>query len=252
MVRLFLFFIFLSSYAVAQPKLLTGSVVVDDGLYSSTASGVYIENLRSFARTRSNEEGNYSIPVNSGDTIQFSADFLETRKIVITTNLYTKGVLKTHLNIAVIELETANIGMSKDLNKYRYKTDDKTILYSRLGLDQRLRDLEPQRDIAKFKPMDVLNPVRLIGHMNGFYRDQRRVRNFENKLELINEVRYYFPETFFTNELHIPEHKINEFLNYVSERYDLKEKALNRQFEQIGFELEPYAITYLKELKGES
>lgn len=241
MLRL-LFFMLLSSCAFAQPKIITGSVLVDNQEESMTVSNALVENLRSYAKTQTNGDGAYSIPAMVGDTLQFSADFLDSRKIVITKDLYTKGVLKPHLDITVIELETAIIGKT---NMNRLKTDDKTMLYSRLGLDQRLRDLEPQRDIAKFRPMDVMNPVRLIGHINGFYRGQRKVKNFENTAELLNEVRYYFPETFFTEELGIPPYKINEFLYYVNERYDLKQKALNGQFDQLGFELQPFANTYL-------
>ena len=117
-----------------------------------------------------------------------------------------------------------------------------------MGLDQRLRDLEPKRDIAKFKPLDVLNPVRLIGHMNGFYREQRRVRNYETKLSLVQEVKHYYPTDFYTNQLQIPEYKIEEFLYYVNARYPLQEKVLSRQFGTIMIDLESYAKDYLNEL----
>ena len=96
--------------------------------------------------------------------------------------------------------------------------------------------------------MDVLNPVRLIGHLNGFYRDQRRVKNYETKAALIQEVKNYYPPEFYTDELDIPSFKIEEFLYYVDARYPLREKVLSRQFGTIMVDLEELAKEYLEEL----
>lgn len=239
-------FLFASVIGFAQSKLITGSVLIDEGAdMTSTSAGIRVENLRSDSRTYTNYSGFYSIQANIGDTILFEADFLVPRKIVINQAIYTKGFLQAHLNIETIELGTAVVGDKFGKNGQR---DSKTDLYDRIGLDQRLRDLEPKRDIAKFKPMDLLNPVRLIGHMNGFYRDQRRVRNYETKASLIQEVKHYYPLTFYTEELHIPEYKIEEFLYYTSDRYPLREKVIGRQFETIMIDLEPFAKQYLTEL----
>ena len=247
--RNWLTYIFLLSTLISfgQNKLITGSVLIDEGNeYVSTTAGIRVENLRSEARTFTTPSGYYSIQASIGDTILFEADFLIPRKIVINQNIYTKGYLQAHLNIETIELGTAVIGNNKFGKNFGY--DSKTELYDKMGLDQRLRDLEPKRDLAKFKPMDVLNPVRLIGHMNGFYRDQRKIRNYETKASLIKELKHYYPLNYFTDDLHLPEYKIEEFLYYVSDRYPLKEKVINRQFEVIQIELEAFAKQYLKEL----
>ncbi|MGV0924245.1 hypothetical protein [Empedobacter tilapiae] len=231
----------------AQNKLITGSVVVDEGNgYYTAVSDVRIENLKSESKTYTSSSGYYSIQANVGDTILFEADFLISRKIVVNQNIFDKGFLQAHLDIETIELGTATIG--KGPLQPKYHRDDKTDLYDKIGLDQRLRDLEPKRDIAKFKPLDVLNPVRLIGHMNGFYRDQRRVRNYETKFSLIQEVKHYYPIEFYTRQLEIPEYKIEEFLYYVNARYPLQDKVLSRQFGTIMIDLESYAKDYLKEL----
>ncbi len=239
-------FLLITVVGFAQSKLITGSVLIDEGAdITSTSAGIRIENLRSDARTYTNYSGLYSIQANVGDTILFEADFLVPRKIVVNQNIFSKGFLQAHLDIETIELGTAVIGNKYGENNQR---DNKTDLYDRIGLDQRLRDLEPKRDIAKFKPMDLLNPVRLIGHMNGFYRDQRRIRNYETKSSLVQEVKHYYPLTFYTEELKIPEYKIDEFLYYVNDRYPLRDKVLSRQFQTIMIDLEPFAKQYLSEL----
>ncbi|WP_313384119.1 hypothetical protein [Chishuiella sp.] len=242
-----IFIVFFSIISYSQNKLITGSVVVDEGSENGVAvSGVRIENSRTESRTYTNSNGYYSIQANIGDTISYEADFVTTRKIIVNENIYNKGYLQVHLDIETIELGDVTLG--KGPLQPKFHKDDKTDLYDRIGLDQRLRDLEPKRDLAKFKPLDVLNPVRLIGHINGFYRNERKVRNYEAKISLIQEVKHYYPVDFYTNQLHIPEYKIEEFLYYVNARYPLKDKVLSRQFGSIMIDLESYAKDYLKEL----
>ena len=77
---------------------------------------------------------------------------------------------------------------------------------------------------------------------------QRKIRNYETKASLIQELKHYYPLDYFTDDLHLPEYKIEEFLYYVSDRYPLKEKVINRQFELIHIELEAFAKQYLEEL----
>lgn len=242
--------LYLSVFTFGQAKVLTGAVIIDQTDEPTPPQGVRIDNLRSYAKTYTNSEGHFSIPVMVGDTLQFSASYLIPRKIVISQNLYNKGVIQTHLDIETIELNEAVIGnLNKDFSSnIRYKRDLKGDIYNQIGLDQRLRDLEPKKDISKFKATDVLNPVRVIGHLNGYYKKQRKIQLFERNQNILNEVINYFPDEFFIDDLKIPDYKVLEFLQYADRKIDIKSKVMNRQFELIGLELEPVAEMYLKEL----
>lgn len=121
----------------AQSKLITGSVVVDEGNeYISAISGARVENITSESKTYTSSSGYYSIQANVGDTILFEADFLVPRKIVVNQNIYDKGFLQAHLDIEIIELSGATIG--KGPLQPKYHKDNKTDLYDKMGLDQRL------------------------------------------------------------------------------------------------------------------
>ncbi|RLZ09130.1 hypothetical protein EAH69_08945 [Faecalibacter macacae] len=230
--------------------MITGAVIIDQVDEYTSPSNVRIDNLRSFAKTVTNADGYYSIPVMVGDTIQFSSSYLVPRKIVISQNLYDKGVLQAHLDVETIELSEALIGgLDKNLrNNLHYRRDIKGEIYNQIGLDQRLRDLEPKKDISKFRATDIMNPVRLIGHVNGHYKKQRKIQLFERNQNILNEVINYFPDEFFINDLKIPDYKVHEFLQYADKKINIKSRVMNRQFELIGLELEPVAEMYLKEL----
>ncbi|WP_322970052.1 hypothetical protein [Faecalibacter sp. LW9] len=232
-----------------QAKIITGSVMIDN-VDDLPRSGIRIDNLRSYAKTFTNAEGNYSIPVIVGDTLEFTAGYVVPRRIVISENLYQKAVLQVHLDVETVELSEAVIGkLDKDFQKnLRYRRDLKGDIYNSIGLDQRLRDLEPKKDISKFKATDILSPVRLIGHVNGYYKKQRRIQQFERNQNILNEIINFFPDEYFIDTLKLPEYKVQEFLMYADKKIDLKSRVMNRQFELIGLELEPIADMYLKEL----
>ena len=243
-------FVLSTVISFAQSKVITGAVYVDQAEDGVTSSGVRIENLRSYAKTVTNYDGHFSIGADVGDTIQFTASFLVPRKIVVSNNIYNRGVLQVHLDMETIELQEVYLGkLDKNLNSnIKYKSDLKGALYNSIGLDQRLRDLEPKKDISKFKPMDVLSPVRMIGHINGYYKKQRRIELFMKNQGLLNEVINYFPDEFFLDELKIPDYKVQEFILYADRKVDLKAKVRLRQFELIGLELTEVAEEYLSEL----
>jgi len=244
-----IYLLLLCGLVFGQVKIITGSVMIDN-VDDLPRSGIRIDNLRSYSKTYTNQEGNYSIPVMIGDTIEFSAGYLVPRKIIISENIYKKAVLQVHLDVETVELNEAVIGkLDKNLqNNLRYRRDLKGEIYNNIGLDQRLRDLEPKKDISKFKVMDVLSPVRMIGHVNGYYKKQRRIQQFERNQNILNEIINFFPDEYFMETLNLPDYKVQEFLMYADRKIDLKTRVLHRQFELIGLELEPIAEMYLKEL----
>lgn len=245
-----LLFIMFCTIIFAQSKIITGAVFIEQAEEEISSAGVRIENLRSYAKTITNQDGHFSIGAMVGDTIQFEASFLVPRKIIISQNIYNRSVLQVHLDTETIDLQEVYLGkLNKNLNSnIKYKSDLKGALYNNIGLDQRLRDLEPKKDISKFKPMDVLSPVRMIGHINGYYKKQRRIELFMKNQGLLNEVINYFPDEFFLDELKIPDYKVQEFIMYADRKIDLKSKVTRRQFELIGLELTDVAEDYLKEL----
>lgn len=246
-----LFFIILSFNCFAQVKLITGGVMVDQSDDEASNYGVKVENLRSYAKTVTNYDGYFSIPAIIGDTIQFSSSYLVPRKIVVSDNIYKRGVLQVHLDIETIQLAERIIGkgLDKDFkSNIGYKRDLKGEIYNQIGLDQRLRDLQPTKDISKFKATDVLSPVRIIGHINGYYKKQRNIKEFERRQNILNEIINYFPDEYFIDQLKIPEYKVHEFLEYADKQSNIRNRVLNRQFELIEIELEPIAEKYLKEI----
>ncbi|MEG1198404.1 MAG: hypothetical protein RSD53_03365, partial [Algoriella sp.] len=88
----------------AQNVLITGKVVVDDGIAGQDAiNNILVQNQTTNAETLTSPKGIFSIKVSVGDELIFTHDFYKERSIRIIQDILTKGMLTVHLNIETIE-----------------------------------------------------------------------------------------------------------------------------------------------------
>ena len=65
-----------SFVAFAQTNLVTGKVVIDDGVAGQDAvDHILVQNLTTNAKTFTNDNGMFSIKASVGDELEFSHDF---------------------------------------------------------------------------------------------------------------------------------------------------------------------------------
>ena len=110
----------------AQSVLITGKVVVDDGIAGQDViNNILVQNQTTNAETLTSSKGIFSIKVSVGDELIFIHDFYKERSIRITQDILTKGMLTVHLNIETIELAEAKIlTLNKDW-KQNIKIEEK-------------------------------------------------------------------------------------------------------------------------------
>ena len=78
----------LSVFTFAQTTLITGKVVIDDGVVGQDAvDHILIVNEMTNARVLTNENGMFSIKASVGDELIFTHDFYIERKIKITADI---------------------------------------------------------------------------------------------------------------------------------------------------------------------
>ena len=129
----------LSVFTFAQTTLITGKVVIDDGVAGQDAvDNILVTNESTNAKAFTNASGMFSIKASVGDELIFTHDFYIERKIKITLDILAKGMLTIHLNIETIELAEArintldknfknNIKLKYDQVDEMYKQRDKVI-----------------------------------------------------------------------------------------------------------------------------
>lgn len=251
--RYFLIFfcLFIFSNIQAQEKLLTGRIIID--IDDESAEGIYITNKTTKITTITDLTGSFRIHGEAGDELLIQSYLYESRKFIITQSVMDKGFVNIHLNLQPIVLEEAVI-MQK-LTGYldidaKYDTKEKvTKLKKDLGLP--LKD--KQKDSVDMRPWNEYTPFTLnvegiLGAITGDTRRKRNLYYYEDKEERIVNIKDYFGETYFVNDLKIPKEKIRDFLFYAFETSKIPEYYTSGNYLSIMVELSKASKVYQKRL----
>ncbi|MGS0526721.1 hypothetical protein ACU8V7_17710 [Zobellia nedashkovskayae] len=226
------------------------SVSLEGRVYSKNGdvSATHVLNTTSNRATITTTDGFFDIEVQLNDTLVFSAVQFKKKEIVVTTAILGSKLLVVPLEEVLTQLEEVVVtpysltgDMSRDLNRVPVGS---VITSQSLGLENRkarrkpegvgetLRlnkylDLASGYDTVTFKPKisHNLKLVRMYDDLSGKTKDLKKYATLEKEVGQIDEIRLFFTDFVFMNTLKIPEHKINDFLNYCMIDADFKELA---------------------------
>ncbi|MDK7374978.1 MULTISPECIES: hypothetical protein [Weeksella] len=233
-------------------KWVHGNIILDpDG---EMAEGVYVTNLRTKEIAISNFAGNFSIRAKEGDVLDLKSDYYENRKIKLSHELFAKNLVVIHLNINVIELQTALITahltgiLTKDV-KAGKRTDKVTKLYKQLGVNP---DINPIRDTSALKAgffngdisLTRLDIGRIYDVLSGDMRKRKATLEFEAKADRRLSIRKYFGDDYFINDLKIPSYKINDFIEYTYANSGMSRDVENGNYLSIMEKLIRFSTIY--------
>lgn len=233
-------------------KWVHGNIILDpDG---EMAEGVYVTNLRTKEIAISNFAGNFSIRAKEGDVLDLKSDYYENRKIKLSPELFAKNLVVIHLNINVIELQTALITahltgiLTKDV-KAGKRTDKVTKLYKQLGVNP---DINPIRDTSALKAgffngdvsLTRLDIGRIYDVLSGDMRKRKATLEFEAKADRRLSIRKYFGDDYFINDLKIPSYKINDFIEYTYANSGISRDVENGNYLSIMEKLIRFSTIY--------
>ena len=242
----------------AQNVLITGKVVVDDGIAGQDAiNNILVQNQTTNAETLTSPKGIFSIKASVGDELIFTHDFYKERTIKITADILTKGMLTVHLNIETIELAEANI-ITLDKNfknniKFKYDKIDELYKNLNLGIDPnlRFRKINPNAT-SSIGSVGILNPAAWISVISGQRKKEKKQFDYFEKVDKIKDLENYFTKNYFIENLHIPESKVNDFVTYCYANFEFEKLIKENNYDKITQVLEDQAPKYLEMLSKKS
>lgn len=213
----FISFILIPMSISAQEKLIKGRIVID--LDDSSPEGIYITNSRTKFTSITDITGSFAIHAEAGDSLLIRSAFYESRRFYLQPNLMNKELLTIHINMQPIALDEAVLttkltGILEKDAKYSSKHDPVKELYEELGVNP---DVKPRRDATDFTMWKDVSPLHLnvekvADIISGDLRRRQNLFNYEDKEAVLNEIREYFGDDYFTLDLNIPQEKIREFI----------------------------------------
>ncbi|MFV0173192.1 hypothetical protein OBK14_02620 [Empedobacter falsenii] len=250
-----LFFSLISVFSLAQSNLITGKVVIDDGIVGQDiVENILITNETTNAKAFTNSKGMFSIKASVGDELIFTHDFYKKRSIKITADILAKGMLTIHLNIETIELAEARINtLDKNFkNNIKLKYDKVDDLYKglNLGIDPnlRFRKIDPYAS-SMLNNNGLLDPSNWIATISGQKKKDKKQDQYFKRIDKIKELENYFTKTYFVESLNIPENKVSDYVTYCYHNFGLEKLVKENKYDKITEILEDQASKYLEMIK---
>ena len=250
-----LFFSLISIFSLAQSNLITGKVVIDDGIVGQDiVENILITNEMTNAKAFTNSKGMFSIKASVGDELVFTHDFYKKRSIKITADILAKGMLTIHLNIETIELAEARINtLDKNFkNNIKLKYDKVDDLYKglNLGIDPnlRFRKINPNMT-STINNNGLLDPSLWIATISGQKKKDKKQDQYFKRIDKIKELENYFTKTYFVESLNIPENKVSDYVTYCYHNFGLEKLVKENKYDKITEILEDQAFKYLEMIK---
>ena len=250
-----LFFSLISIFSLAQSNLITGKVVIDDGIVGQDiVENILITNETTNAKAFTNSKGMFSIKASVGDELIFTHDFYKERSIKITADILAKGMLTIHLNIETIELAEARINtLDKNFkNNIKLKYDKVDDLYKglNLGIDPnlRFRKINPNMT-STINNNGLLDPSLWIATISGQKKKDKKQDQYFKRIDKIKELENYFTKTYFVESLNIPENKVSDYVTYCYHNFGLEKLVKENKYDKITEILEDQASKYLEMIK---
>lgn len=245
----------MSTFSFAQTTLITGKVVIDDGVVGQDAvDHILIMNEMTNARVLTNENGMFSIKASVGDELVIAHDFYIERKIKITSDILAKGMLTIHLNIETIELAEARINTLDRNFKNNIKLEHGKVdeLYDNLNLgfnpNLRFRKINPNMT-STINNNGLLDPSNWIATISGQKKKDKKQNEYFKKVDKIIDLENYFTINYFIETLNIPENKVTDYVRYCYANFELEKLVKENKYDKITEILEEQAPKYLEMIK---
>ena len=207
---------------------------------------VYVANLRSESTTTTDNNGNFSMFVKVGDTLQFSGLQIVTKKAVITENDLAKQLYVENLEVKVNPLDEVEIKQYPNINATSLGILQKPAkVYT--PAERKLKAATALDGKIGFGGAMSIDP--LLNWMSGRTTMLKKELAVEKKEKLLQKIEYLFKEDYFLENLKIPKDYLRGFWYYAVEDPKLV-RALNAKNKIMArFIFSDLATKYLEILK---
>lgn len=241
---IFLFLFFAQTYAQTSTLTLLKGKITSKIL---ELNDVNVANLRSESTTATDRNGNFSMFVKVGDTLQFSGLQIIGKKIVIDEKDITKQLYVINLEAKVIPLEEVEIKKYPNINAVSLGILQKPAkVYTPAE-----RKLKAATDLdAKIGFGGAMSLDPLLNWMSGRTTMLKKELKVEQKEFLLQKIEYMFKEEYFLENLKIPKDYLRGFWYYAVEDPKLTEALNTKNKIMARFIFSDLAVKYLEILKN--
>lgn len=234
---------FFGGYAQQTDKILQGKVVSP----SKDVTGVTIQNISSQRASITDFDGNFSIRVQVGDTLIFSAVQLKRKVVPVSQALMDSPFVQIPMEEFVNELREVTVqpfGLSGDISKDLSGLQlEKDVSAEALGLpnaDQKIPTQSERKlyeaDHGKFLYLGLgfaVNINKILNRLTGRTKRLKRNVAVDRKYAQTRAVQETVEDSIFLRELNIPQTRLDDFMYFCE---------VDEEFQQLVAEGDPLLL----------
>ena len=243
--------LFITCGIYAQSVDIVGNVIVDNVEEDYNKSGIHIINQRTKELYTTTSDGSFKMKVQLNDELLFKSDFTQTRAVKINQNILEKGYLNVHLDVEMIDLAEANLTPLKPNLKDNISNEDSQEYKMKKSLGYDTDEFRKAMTI-KHNDQKVRNTiaqtggVNLLGIAKMFIKDKGPKKPQKMNYEVIDEIKTYFTENYFINDLNIPEKRVTDFIGYCFKKYNHRGMFEQQKITEMLMHYEQAAPEFLR------
>ncbi|MDA0330524.1 MAG: carboxypeptidase-like regulatory domain-containing protein [Bacteroidetes bacterium] len=210
---------------INSQRLIEGAVFNDD---SYSIEGVHVLNITSEFNTITDSDGNFKIYASLNDEIIFSAIQFKRKKIIINDDILNSISVKIFLEEFVNELDEVIVNSSRLSGNLSTDLINSGVIeqinFDDVGIPGfkgiRMESIPTNTQLVSellLAPLSGgLNIERMYKWFSGYYKNLKKVREYSNDYDLIDQIIKFYGQSFFIQEFNL---KIDNIHNFVSSTY---------------------------------
>ena len=236
----------------AQQKELQGKIT-----NLQEVEGIHVLNTTSRYNSVTDAFGNFTITAKNLDTLVFSSVHYVPEKVVVTPEIFERGIVVVTLEKVINELDEVFIGsrlsgdLALDVKNIKVK---KKIDFDSLGIPGYKG--EPKEHIPTLIGQTIgpthVNIEALYNHISGYYKMLRKKRKWEAENKTVAAIMYMYDETFFEEAYEVPNTRTYDFLLFCIETTTLQTEFKRQRSAKVLEIFESQAAVYLSRLDADA
>lgn len=226
----YIIFILAFQFCFSQ-NLLSGKVIVSQ----EPAKGINVTNTSSGQATITNEMGEFSIAVASGDALVFSAVHLETRRIVVDEKAMKEANMDVRMAARIIPLDEVKVNENPQISAENLGIIPKgQKKYS--PAERRLREATTGGGLVPLNP--------LLNALSGRTTMLKKEVAVEKKERLLLRLDGWFEEKYYVDHLKVPKEYIKGFHYFLIENQEFVRALKTKNKTLTKFLMQKLALDY--------
>ncbi len=213
---------------IFSQSILKGKIIIDNGKFAE----IYVTNLSNNSKAIPDSLGVFMINAKPNQNLLISGPKIQSRKVFLTDNDFQKTIVTISISLQTTQLKEVTILEEKRVNAIS------------LGIIAKDTKRYTQAERKVIEASSGLGIVQLLNAINGTTKRLKKELKIAKKIALQEQLDYLYPESYYTENLHIKPEYIKAFQLFAIEDENFAYNLKRKESTKIDFLLKNLSLKF--------